>query len=159
HTRLTSDPRVARVQSLASMVPNPTPTWMRSLSEATIQTNSDRKRIAERLANLDGDNSTTVLIVYPRKTETDPETRGLMLDLRAHASEWVPDLTAARVLVGGAPAQHYDFDKLVYDEFPLLLCLSLLVTFVILMLFFHSLVLPLKAILLNLISLAASYGI
>jgi RND superfamily putative drug exporter len=159
HTFLTADPRVARVQSLASIVPNPTAEWMRSLSQATIQTNSDRKRIAERLANLDGDNSTTVLIVYPHKTETDPETRGLMLDLRAHATEWAPGLAGTRVLVGGAPAQHYDFDKLVYDEFPVLLGLSLLVTFVILMLFFHSLVLPLKAIVLNLISLAASYGL
>ena len=82
-----------------------------------------------------------------------------MLDLRAHATQWAPGLAGTRVLVGGAPAQHYDFDKLVYDEFPLLLGLSLLVTFVILMLFFHSLVLPLKAILLNLISLAASYGV
>jgi RND superfamily putative drug exporter len=99
------------------------------------------------------------LIVYPRKTETDPQTRALMLDLRAHATEWAPGLAGTRVLVGGAPAQHYDFDKLVYDEFPVLLGLSLLVTFVILMLFFHSLVLPLKAILLNLISLAASYGL
>ncbi len=159
HTFVTADPRVTRVQSLASMVPNPTPDWIRSLSQATIQTNSDRKRIAERLANLDGDNSTTVLVVYPRKTETDPETRRLMLDLRAHATEWAPGLAGARVLVGGSPAQHYDFDKLVYDEFPLLLGLSLLITFVILMLFFHSLVLPLKAILLNLISLAASYGL
>jgi RND superfamily putative drug exporter len=159
HTFLTADPRVVRVQSLASMVPNPTPEWMRSLSQATIQTNSDRKRIAERLANLDGDNSTTVLVVYPRKTETDPETRQLMLDLRGHATEWAPGLVGSRVLIGGAPAQHYDFDKLVYDEVPLLLGLSLLVTFLILMLFFHSLVLPLKAILLNLISLAASYGL
>jgi RND superfamily putative drug exporter len=159
HTYLTADPRVARVQSLASIVPNPTPEWIRSLSQATIQTNSDRKRIAERLANLDGDNSTTVLVVYPRKTETDPETQRLMLDLRGHATEWAPGLAGARVLVGGSPAQHYDFDKLVYDEFPLLLALSLLITYVILMLFFHSLVLPLKAILLNLISLAASYGL
>jgi RND superfamily putative drug exporter len=159
HTFLTADPRVVRVQSLASIVPNPSPDWMRSLSQATIQTNSDRKRIAERLANLDGDNSTTVLIVYPRKTETDPETRQLMLDLRAHATDWAPGLAGTRVLIGGAPAQHYDFDKLVYDEVPLLLGLSLLVTFVILMVFFHSLVLPLKAILLNLISLAASYGL
>ncbi len=159
HTYLTADPRVARVQSLASIVPNPTPTWIRSLSQATIETNSDRKRIAARLANLDGDNSTTVLIVYPRKTETDPETQGLMLDLRAHATQWAPGLSSARVFVGGSPAQHYDFDKLVYDDFPVLLGLSLLITYVILMLFFHSVVLPLKAIVLNLIALAASYGV
>ena len=56
-------------------MPNPIRDWIRSLSPATTQTNSDRLRVAERLANLDGDNSTTVLIVYPRKTETDPADR------------------------------------------------------------------------------------
>src|SRR5204862_6058483 len=120
HMFLLADPRVARVQSLASIVPNPSPEWITSLSQATIQTNSDRKRIAERLANLDGDNSTTVLIVYPHKTETNPETRGLMLDLRTRATQCAPGLAGARVLAGGAPAQHYDFDKLVWGEFPVL---------------------------------------
>jgi putative drug exporter of the RND superfamily len=158
HQRLESDPRVARVQSLASIVPNPSADWMKSLSQATIQTNTDRKRVAERLANLDGDNSTTVLIVYPRTSETDRETQRLLLDVRAHATEWAPGLSSTRVLVGGAPAQHNDFE-VVYSEVPLLLGLSLLVTFMILMLFFHSVLLPIKAILLNLVSLLASFGV
>jgi len=158
HEHLQSDPRVARVQSLASIVPNPSAVSMRSLSQATIQTNSDRKRVAERLANLDGDNSTTVLIVYPRTSETDRTTQQLLVDVRAHATEWAPGLASTRVLVGGAPAQHNDFE-VVYSEVPLLLGLSLLVTFVILMLFFHSVLLPIKAILLNLASLIASFGV
>jgi RND superfamily putative drug exporter len=62
------------------------------------------------------------------------------------------------VLIGGEPAEHYDFIKVVYDEFPILLVLSLLITFVVLMLFFHSLILPLLAIVLNLISLAVAFG-
>lgn len=159
HERLIADPRVASVQSLASLIPNPSPGWIRSLSPATLAANPDRKRLAERLANLNGTNTTTVVVVYPKKMETDPQTVQLMLDLRAHAQEWGPGLANARVLVGGAPAQHYDFDRVVYDQFPLLLGLSLLMTFVILMLFFHSVVLPLKAILLNVVSLVASYGI
>ncbi len=158
HERLQGDPRVARVQSLASIVPNPSADWMKSLSQATIQTNTDRKRVAERLANLEGDNSTTVLIVYPRTSETDRETQRLLLDVRNHATEWAPGLASTRVLVGGAPAQHNDFE-VVYSDVPLLLGLSLLVTFMILMLFFHSVLLPIKAILLNLVSLMASFGV
>jgi len=159
HEQLEADPRVAAVQSLASLVPNPDAAWIRSLSPATLTANPDRMRLAERLANIEGDNSTTVLIVYPTNSETDPETVDLMLDLRANAQEWAPQLAAVNVLVGGSAAQHYDFDKVVYDQFPLLLGLSLLVTFVILMLFFHSIVLPIKAIILNLTGLAASYGL
>jgi RND superfamily putative drug exporter len=159
HTHLEADPRVAHVQSLASLVPNPSSDWIQSLSPATINSNTDRKRIAERLVNLAGANTTTTLIVYPRYRETDPKTVDLMKDLRAHATTWAPGLKGARVLVGGSPAQHYDFDKVVYDQFPLLLGLSLVVTFAILMLFFHSLILPVKAILLNLASIVASYGV
>jgi RND superfamily putative drug exporter len=81
-----------------------------------------------------------------------------MLDLRHHAEEWAPGLRSTTVLVGGEPAQHYDFLKVVDDQFPILLVLSLLVTFVVLMLFFHSLVLPLVAIVFNLVSLLASFG-
>jgi putative drug exporter of the RND superfamily len=159
HTRLDEDPRVADVQSLVSLIPNPSVEWMRTLSPATIETNSDRKRIAERLVNINGSNTTTVLIVYPTNSDTDKDTIALMQDLRDHAQEWAPGLAGVRVLVGGSAAQHYDFDRVVYDQFPLLLGLSLLMTFVILMLFFHSLVLPFKAILLNLIGIVASYGI
>lgn len=159
HQQLESDPRVAGIQSLATLVPNPSPEWIRSLSPATLSGNPDRLRLAERLANIDGDNTTTVLVVYPRNGETDEETVALMLDVREHAQEWAPQLADVAVLVGGSPAQHYDFDKVVYDQFPLLLGLSLLVTFVILMIFFHSIVLPIKAIVLNLIGLAATYGL
>lgn len=159
HERLEADPRVARVQSLASLIPNPSREWMRSLSPATIESNSDRLRIAERLVNIDGESTTTVVIAYPVNEDTDEETIALMQDLRADAKEWAPGLSAARVLVGGSVAQHYDFDQVVYDQFPLLLGFSLLVTFVILMIFFHSIILPIKAILLNLVSIVAAYGI
>lgn len=163
HTRLERDPRVSRVQSLASLIPNPSAEWIQSLGPATILVKPDQTRIVRRLTDLNEDpkrgNRSTVLLVYPRKAETDQTTVDLMLDLRKRIREWAPGLAAARVLVGGTPAQHYDFDKVVYDQVPLLLGLSLLVTFVILMVFFHSLILPLKAILLNLVSLAASYGL
>jgi RND superfamily putative drug exporter len=159
HRRMEADPRVANVQSLVSLIPNADEAWMRSLSPATIETNADRKRIAERLVNIDGANTTTVIIVYPTHSDTDKETIALMHELRDNAQQWAPGLAGVRVLVGGSVAQHYDFDRVVYDQFPLLLGLSLLMTFVILMLFFHSLVLPIKAILLNLVGIVASYGV
>jgi len=159
HTQLKTDPRVADVRSLASIIPNPSLTWMESLSPATINPNKDRVRVAERLVNLDGTNNTTVLIVTPRERDTADDTVALLKDIRANATTWAPGLASTEVLVGGTPAQHFDFDKVVYDQFPLLIAFSLLVAFVILMIFFHSVVLPLKAIVLNLISIVASYGI
>jgi putative drug exporter of the RND superfamily len=159
HERMKHDPRVDHVQSLATIVPNPSKLFMEGLSPATILTSPDRTRIAKEVATLHGEQRTTVIIVYSKTGPTSHDTQQLMLGLRDHAKQWAPGLAGMNVLVGGEPAQHHDFIQVVYDEFPLLLVLSLLVTFVVLMLFFHSLILPLVAIVMNIISLVVSLGL
>ena len=158
HERLKADPRVDRVRSIMSMIPNPSPGWARSLSPATIETSPDRTRVAKRLSALGGDGATTVLLTYARTGETSEDTQQLLQDIRRNAHTWAPGLESVEIAVGGAAAQHHDFLSVVYDQFWLLLLLSLLVTFVLLMVFFHSVVLPLLAIVLNFLSLFAAYG-
>ncbi|MDQ1706113.1 MAG: putative drug exporter of the superfamily [Frankiaceae bacterium] len=60
--------------------------------------------------------------------------------------------------VAGIGADQIDFLKAVYGNFPLMLTIIALLTFVLLARAFRSIVLPLKAILLNLITLAATLG-
>src|SRR5215831_9522827 len=67
--------------------------------------------------------------------------------------------TTPGVLVGGQEAQARDFVAAVYGSFPLMFSLIALITFVLLARAFRSLLLPLKAVLLNLLSLAAVWGI
>ena len=64
-----------------------------------------------------------------------------------------------RVLAGGGPPSGVDFLSLTYSTFPWLVLAVLLATYVLLMRAFRSLVLPLKAILLNLLAIGASYGL
>jgi len=64
--------------------------------------------------------------------------------------------TAARV--GGQAAADADFVAAIYANFPLMIVLITLVTFVLLVRAFRSLLLPLKALLLNLISVGAAWG-
>jgi RND superfamily putative drug exporter len=63
-----------------------------------------------------------------------------------------------RVLVGGGPAQGVDFLRRSYTLFPWLVLGVLALTYLLLMRAFRSVVLPFKAVLLNLLSVAASYG-
>ncbi len=63
-----------------------------------------------------------------------------------------------RVLVGGAPAQGVDFLHQAYTFFPPLIAGVLLLTYLLLLRAFRSLLLPLKAIVLNLLSVGAAYG-
>jgi RND superfamily putative drug exporter len=64
-----------------------------------------------------------------------------------------------RVLAGGGPPSGVDFLDLTYSTFPWLVLAVLLATYLLLMRAFRSLVLPLKAILLNLLAIGASYGL
>jgi putative drug exporter of the RND superfamily len=61
--------------------------------------------------------------------------------------------------VGGGPAQDIDFNHAVYGSFPLMLALIALITFVLLARAFRSPILALKAVLLNVFSLGAAYGL
>ena len=61
--------------------------------------------------------------------------------------------------LGGAAPEARDFISAVYGKFPYVLLFVLVLTFVLLMRAFRSVVLPLKAVILNLVSLAAAYGI
>jgi RND superfamily putative drug exporter len=63
-----------------------------------------------------------------------------------------------RVLAGGGPPQGVDFLHQAYGAFPWLVLTVLVLTYVLLLRAFRSWVLPLKAVLLNLLSVAAAYG-
>lgn len=77
-------------------------------------------------------------------------------------SEIVPSLAfpgGTEVLAGGGPPQGIDFIDRSYGAFPWLVLAVLLLTYVTLLRAFRSLLLPLKAVLLNLLAIGATYGL
>jgi RND superfamily putative drug exporter len=62
------------------------------------------------------------------------------------------------VQVGGITAQNRDFISAVYGSFPVMIALIAIVTFVLLARAFRSLLLPAKAVVLNVLSVAAAWG-
>jgi putative drug exporter of the RND superfamily len=64
-----------------------------------------------------------------------------------------------RVIVGGGPAQGIDFIDRAYGAFPWLVLAVLILTYLTLMRAFRSLLLPLKAVILNLLAIGATYGL
>ena len=61
--------------------------------------------------------------------------------------------------MGGQPSQNQDFIEAVYGSFPLMIALIAVLTFLLLARAFRSLLLPLKAVVLNIISVAAAWGV
>jgi len=64
-----------------------------------------------------------------------------------------------QLTLGGISPEDRDFVHAVYGKFPYVLAFVILLTFVLLMRAFRSILLPLKAVVLNLVSLGAAYGI
>jgi len=65
----------------------------------------------------------------------------------------------ARALITGETAGNIDFKALIYFKTPFIFAFVLGLAFIILLLMFRSIVIPIKAIILNLLSVGAAYGI
>jgi RND superfamily putative drug exporter len=64
-----------------------------------------------------------------------------------------------RLTLAGTAPEDRDFSRAVYSKFPYALAFVILLTFVLLMRALRSVFLPLKAVILNIVSLVAAYGI
>jgi len=98
------------------------------------------------------DNYSLVSIIYDGKY-TDQSSRQLVADLRA-----LPPIAGLSTQVGGSPAYLVDLLASLESHIPLALGFIILVIFVILFLMLGSLFVPLKAVLLNILSLSVCFG-
>jgi putative drug exporter of the RND superfamily len=96
----------------------------------------------------------TVLVVIPDDETVNSQTVGTVRDVK-NAVGGMPGVVG----VAGVGAAQIDFLHAVYGNFPLMLALIAVLTFILLARAFRSLLLPLKAVLLNLISLGATLGV
>jgi RND superfamily putative drug exporter len=97
---------------------------------------------------------TALVTVIPTEDGNSPAGRATLDRIRA-TTQALP----AEVTTGGEAAQGADFLDAVYGNFPLVVALIAALTFVLLARAFRSLILPLKAIVLNLLSVAAAWGL
>ena len=99
------------------------------------------------------------VIVVGRHEYGDGATRSLVDRLRDRLVPEAHFPAGVHVYAGGAPAQGADFLERIYGTFPWLILAVLVLTYGVLLRAFRSLLLPLKAVLLNLLSVAAAYGL
>jgi RND superfamily putative drug exporter len=93
--------------------------------------------------------------VYPESAPQDEETTQLVDRLRGD----VIPAAGVRALVGGVTAASVDFAGYLGDRLPFLIGAVLVLSFLLLMVVFRSLLVPLKAVIMNLLSIGAAYGI
>jgi RND superfamily putative drug exporter len=96
------------------------------------------------------DGAISVFSAYPTTAPQSPATERLVRDLRDHLPSGVH--------VGGQTASGIDFSAFMAERLPWFIGAVLLVSFLLLLAVFRSLLVPLKAVVLNLVSIGAAYG-
>jgi RND superfamily putative drug exporter len=106
--------------------------------------------------NQEGD--VAIMQVFPTTDPQAKETADLVSRLRDNV---IPSVVGDRVdvKVGGLTAAADDFAAYVASRMPLFVGAVLLLSFLLLMLVFRSLLVPLKAVVMNLLSIGAAYGV
>ncbi|MEU9859606.1 MMPL family transporter [Streptomyces sp. NPDC047971] len=99
------------------------------------------------------------LVVFPTTGPQDRATADTLARLRAEVLPAAIGHGPARAHVGGAAASLSDVGRRTSERLPVFVAAVLAMSFLLLMLVFRSVVVPLKAVLLNLLSIGAAYGI
>jgi RND superfamily putative drug exporter len=123
---------------------------------------ADAPAVAAKLRALDGIDGASAPAAWRKDgyaiVEAIPSADGAAKSVRGTIAR-VRDALPPGASLGGVAPEDRDFVHAVYGNFPYVLLFVILLTYVLLARAFRSLLLPLKAVVLNLVSLGAAYGI
>ncbi len=110
-------------------------------------------------AKLNAAGEVATITVYPRSSPQAYATSQLVSRLREHVIPPVAARTGMTVYVGGVTAGAVDFATTLAHKLPLFIGVVVLLSALLLMIVFRSLVIPLQAAVMNLLSIGASLGV
>ncbi len=108
---------------------------------------------------LDKDGTDAVFTVISKSAPWADETVSLVEGLRDTTIPAALKGTEAQSYVGGQTAGYIDLATQIGDKLPLMIAIVVGLSFIVLLLAFRSLLVPLKAAAMNLLSVAAAYGV
>lgn len=155
---LHADPRIRDVKSLVDLGPR------RSVLEYSLlysEPDTVRAHYPDFLdAYMSRDGHTTLLDIIPADTTTLTTMMTMVQDVRhLTRSHEIRQLAGSRVYVGGYVAGSLDFQRLLLARFPFIVALIMGITALMLAAVFRSVLVPIKAVVMNSLSVAATFGI
>jgi RND superfamily putative drug exporter len=97
--------------------------------------------------------------VYPTSSPQSVDTTDLLDHIRSEVIPPIEAKTGAQLHVGGITAIFEDFGDAISEKLPLFIGVVILLSALLLMAVFRSLLVPLKAMVMNLLSIGAAFGI
>lgn len=146
---LAADPRVARVQSL--------PGLLESLGGSRAALPLLPREV--RAIYVSTDRRAALVEIVPGEAVEAADLTAFVRELRARDAAALTGLPGTRLLVGGLPALNADFQAAVAGRLPLVVFLVVGGTFLSLLVAFRSVLIALKAVALNLVSVGGALGL
>jgi RND superfamily putative drug exporter len=110
-------------------------------------------------ARLNASGTTAAVVAYPTASPQSPQTASLVSHLRSSVIPPIERSTGSRVYVGGATASQVDFSHVLASKLPLFIAVVIGLAALLLLVVFRSLVIPVQAAVMNMLSIGASLGI
>jgi len=152
-----ADPRIGSVRSIVDMGQG---TSILAYSLLYADLDSARIQYPALDAYLSPDTRLTLLDIIPADTTSLTSSMQVVRDTRTLVARGgIRQLRGARLLVGGYAAGAVDFQDDLLDRFPAIIAMVLGVTALMLAIAFRSVLVPLKAILMNSLSVIATFGL
>jgi RND superfamily putative drug exporter len=107
---------------------------------------------------LSPDGRVATIVLFSKSGPQDAATTNLLHRLRDELTPPVERATGVRVFVGGATGGQEDFTQVIADKLPLFVGIVVLLSALLLMAVFRSIFVPLKAAVMNLLSIGAALG-
>jgi RND superfamily putative drug exporter len=124
--------------------------------EAAVKQDPDFAFVSSPALSPDGQVAT--ITAYPKTGPQDERTNDTLDRLRDEILPPVEQSTGSQVEVGGFTASNEDFSRVVADKLPLFIGMVVLLSALLLLVVFRSVVIPIKAALMNLLSIGAALG-
>ena len=134
----TTDPRLTNLQNTIAKTAN-----VQSVAPATV----------------DPSGTGAVFSVVAKTSPSSDQTENLVSNLRDTVIPKAVGTSGLTVYVGGQTAGYIDLAQKIGAKLPLMIAIVVLLSFIVLTLAFHSVVIPIKAAVMNLLSVGAAYGI
>ncbi|HKV68823.1 MAG TPA: MMPL family transporter [Gaiellales bacterium] len=134
----TTDPRLTSLQNTIGKTAN-----VQSVSPATV----------------DPSGTGAVFSVVAKTSPSSDQTQDLVNSLRDTVIPKAVASSHLTVYVGGQTAGYIDLAEKIGAKLPLMIAIVVLLSFIVLTLAFHSVVIPIKAAVMNLLSVGAAYGV
>jgi putative drug exporter of the RND superfamily len=142
---------------LAAEVPDGTD--VQSLATVTEALTADPEVVAAFGPQPSEDGTAVRWFIAPAHGPQEESTEALVQRLRDDVLPPVEDTTGVDLKVTGIVAANIDASAMMADRLPIFFGAVLILSFLLLMVVFRSLLVPLKAVIMNLLSIGAAYGI